>query len=149
MAVTVLRDRRVAYKLPFSPAELTAALEAMLAACGGPGLPLEISLVDDAAMAEHNSRFLGCPGPTNVLSFPAPPVAPGKEPSPALLLLSADTLLRESLLYGQNPAEHALRLLAHGVVHLLGLDHGPAMEALCAQAEDAGRAALDAAGLAS
>ena len=43
-------------------------------------------------------------------------------------MFSLDTLRRECLLYGQEPAEHALRLLAHGMAHLCGLDHGEQMD---------------------
>lgn len=149
MPVTITRDPRVAFALPLAPTELRAALLAMLGACGSPDLPVELSLVDDTRIAAHNSRFLGCPGPTNILSFPAPePVdntagESGETPA-AALMLSVTTLHRECLLYGQPPAEHALRLLAHGVVHLLGHDHGEEMERLCRHAEEAGEAALAA-----
>ena len=67
---------------------------------------------------------------------------PGGEDLPGILLLSLDTLARECLLYGQEPAEHALRLLAHGMGHLAGLDHGPAMDRVCAACFDAARQAL-------
>lgn len=44
------------------------------------------------------------------------------------LVLSLDTWRRECLLYGQAPVEHAMRLLAHGLGHLAGYDHGPEMD---------------------
>lgn len=146
MPVTITRDPRVAFALPLAPAELRAVLSAMLEACGSPDLPVELSLVDDARIAAHNSRFLGCPGPTNILSFPAPESVDGEtgEAPAAALMLSISTLRRECLLYGQSPEEHALRLLAHGVVHILGHDHGGEMERLCRHAEEAGEAALAA-----
>ncbi|MDO9632355.1 MAG: rRNA maturation RNAse YbeY, partial [Humidesulfovibrio sp.] len=40
---------------------------------------------------------------------------------------------------GQDPARHLARLLAHGVLHLCGHDHGPDMEALTDLAVDAVR----------
>jgi probable rRNA maturation factor len=49
------------------------------------------------------------------------------------MALSPDTLLRECLLYGQEVEEHCLRLLSHGMAHLLGHDHGPEMDALAAR----------------
>jgi len=39
-------------------------------------------------------------------------------------------VMREAFLYGQDPVAHLTRLLAHGFLHLSGLDHGPLMEAL-------------------
>lgn len=101
---------------------------------------VELFLLDDAAIADANARYLGCTGPTNILSFPGGADAPG------VLLLSLDTLRRECLLYGQDPAEHAVRLLAHGMGHLCGLDHGPDMDALCERCMDAGCVALCAEG---
>ncbi len=110
----------------------------MCAAAAAHGRPLagvELYLVTDAAMARANMRHMGCTGPTNVLSFP------GGDAMPGTLLLSLDTLDRECLLYGQEPSEHLLRLLAHGMGHLAGLDHGPGMDALCAALTEAAEAA--------
>lgn len=124
---------------PLDRRELGRALAAMCAAAARRGRPLagvELHLVTDAAMALANAEHLGCTGPTNVLSFPGVPGMAGT------LLLSLDTLDRECLLYGQEGAEHLLRLLAHGVGHLAGLDHGPEMDGLCAACEDAARAGL-------
>jgi len=86
---------------------------------------VDLVLLRDGDMARLNAAHLGCPGPTNVLSFPAQGDGPGT------LFLSVDTLKRECLLYGQEEGEHALRLLAHGLGHLLGHDHGSVMDALC------------------
>lgn len=97
---------------------------------------VDLYLLTDAAMARANARHLGCAGPTNVLSFPGAPGMAG------MLLLSLDTLGRECLLYGQEPREHLLRLLAHGMGHLAGLDHGPEMDALSAVCEKAAAAGL-------
>lgn len=123
------RYAAAAWLLPLDKRELVAALAAMLAACGEAQVPcpppaVELHLLDDAAIGVANRRCLGCTGPTNVLSFPGGCDAPGT------LLFSLDTLRRECLLYGQEPAEHALRLLAHGMAHLCGLDHGEQMDAV-------------------
>lgn len=109
---------------------------AAAAALGRPVAGVDLYLVTDAAMAGANTRHLGCVGPTNVLSFP------GASGMAGTLLLSLDTLGRECLLYGQQPVEHLLRLLAHGMGHLAGLDHGPEMDALCAACHEAAQAGL-------
>ena len=119
----------MAWLLPLDRRELAAALAAMLAEAAREDVPcappaVELHLLDDAAVRDANRRYMGCEGPTNVLSFP------GGSDSPGALLLSLDTLRRECLLYGQNPGEHTLRLLAHGMAHLCGLDHSDAMDAL-------------------
>lgn len=112
-----------------SRAAIAIALQAMLRALpGGNGCAtggVELHFVDDAAMSAANRRFMDCAGPTNVLSFP------GGADLPGILLFSPDTLARECLLYGQEPGLHTLRLLAHGMGHLAGLDHGPAMDRQC------------------
>ena len=128
-----------AWLLPLNRRELALALRIMLRALAAAesGAPdsVELHLVDDAAVSAANRRFMRCMGPTNVLSFP------GGEDLPGILLLSLDTLMRECLLYGQEPAGHALRLLAHGMGHLAGVDHGPAMDRACAACCDAARQA--------
>lgn len=96
--------------------------------------PAEMGVVlivaGDGDIADVNLRNLGCSGPTNILSFP------GGEGELGTLFLSADTLERESVLYGQDAAVHARRLLAHGMGHILGFDHGPDMDAFCAYLEE-------------
>jgi len=121
--------------------QMRTALHAMLTVPSAPGEAqapegVELYLLDDASVARANAGHLGCTGPTNILSFP------GGSGSPGALLLSLDTLRRECLLYGQDPAEHAVRLLAHGMGHLRGLDHGPVMDALCERHMEAAWAAL-------
>lgn len=152
-AIRVFRRAGFAWQCPFSRRELEAVLAAMRRACGLDGVSLELVLEDDCGISRVNADFLGCAGPTNILSFPpGPGTNPSRSPGTradggrggAGLALSLDTLERECLLYGQDAAEHTLRLLAHGMAHVSGLDHGPAMDA----AQDAAFAAgLQAAGI--
>jgi len=163
------------WQLPLGRTGLTRAMDAMCRAVGLEDASLELRLTGDAEIEQLNREFLGCPGPTNVLSFPASDVtldrdvpdgdvedyypdddgcgcedAPTDEdsaeasdmPSDAVsdadtdtqlhlgaLALSLDAVAREAFLYGQDPVEHGLRLLAHGLAHLAGYDHGPDMDA--------------------
>jgi len=95
-----------------------------------PAVDLVVS--SDGAIAAVNRRSLGCQGPTNILSFP-------EEGRLGSLFLSAQTLEREIFLYGQDPAEHARRLLAHGFGHICGFDHGDAMDDFCSMLEESCR----------
>lgn len=99
---------------------------------------LTLLVVRDSDMIYCNGEQMSAYGPTNVLSFPeddGSSVFVGtarnnvKKHRTRLgtLVLSADTLLREAFLYGQTPKNHAVRLLAHGLAHLLGYDHGDDM----------------------
>ncbi len=99
---------------------------------------LTLLVIKDNDMIFYNKEQMGVYGPTNVLSFPeddSNAIFPGtkkvgiKKNRTRLgtLILSIDTLLREAFVYGQNPHTHAVRLLAHGLAHLLGYDHGEDM----------------------
>ena len=157
------RAHGMGWMLPLAPGELRAVFAAMLDATGLAGCTVELDLVGDEEIARLNAVHLGCTGPTNILSFPAqdgepamPPVLPedgphdgahdGPDEAPPChlgwLVLSLDTWRRECLLYGQEPVEHALRLLAHGLGHLAGYDHGPEMDDFTEAAQEAGLAAL-------
>ena len=121
---------------PMSRRELTPLLERLMEVLQLDGRDVEIRLVGDREMAELNLRFLGCHGPTNVLSFPA---GEGEE-GLGQIVLSVDTLPREVFLYGQVPQEHMSRLLAHAFLHLAGFDHGEVMDELTEMAvEEVGR----------
>lgn len=132
--------------LPLPRAILSQSLQAMLEAAGEAWRSVELYVVRDGRMAEENMLHMGCIGPTNILSFPAEDIGPdraqqsglsgialGMETAPSTLLLSVDTLRRECVLYGQDTEQHTLRLLAHGLGHVLGYDHSAAMDALCSR----------------
>ncbi len=119
-------------RFPLTRRELTRLVADILGALGLRGSQLSLTLVDDAEIAGINLEFLGGDGPTNILSFPEPNSA-----HPAwlgALVLSVDTLARECFLYGQQPERHLARLLAHGILHLAGFDHGPEMDELTERA---------------
>ncbi|MBT8762971.1 rRNA maturation RNase YbeY [Desulfohalobiaceae bacterium Ax17] len=119
-------NTRINPALPISKRELLPILEKIMSFLGLTEKHLEVELVDDHSIEELNKKFLGCVGPTNVLSFPAE-----DENNPQLLgqlVLSIDTLSREIFLYGQEVQEHLVRLLAHGILHLAGFEHGMLMD---------------------
>jgi probable rRNA maturation factor len=115
---------------PISVSELKVLLATILMVVDANDRRLEVKLVSDADMAHLHGQFLGIPGPTNVLSFPAE----SPEDGLGCLVVSVDTLTREADLYGQDLREHLVRLLTHGVLHLLGIDHGPVMDSLIQKA---------------
>lgn len=92
-----------------------------------PEEPPEVSLVlaDDAMMADINSQWRNQPKPTNVLSFPAFPLAPGGQPGPMLgdIILARETIEREAADLGKPVDEHITHLIVHGFLHLFGYDH--------------------------
>ena len=91
-----------------------------------------ILLADDAAVADLNQRFRGKAGPTNVLSFPAPPNPEGHIGD---IALAYGVCAREAADQGKALEWRLAHLVVHGVLHLLGYDHesdgeAKAMEAL-------------------
>jgi len=92
---------------------------------------VELVFVRDAEIAALNRQYLDCQGPTNCLAF-----SDGGRSGALLggsLFVSLDALYRECMLYGQAPGAYLRGLLAHGLTHLAGFDHGKEMEALCAE----------------
>ncbi|NDV19352.1 rRNA maturation RNase YbeY [Pseudodesulfovibrio sp. JC047] len=119
-------------QFPLSKRELREVCAMLLDVLGLEGRTFSLTLVDDREIAGVNATFLGCTGPTNILSFPdsdGEAMMSGMDDEDSLgeLMLSVDTLARETFLYGQQPLEHLARLLAHGLLHLAGFDHGEAM----------------------
>jgi probable rRNA maturation factor len=92
-----------------------------------PDMPPEVSLVftDDASIREINAEWRNQDKPTNVLSFPAFPLIPGKMPGLMLgdIILAQETIVREAQDLGKPFDEHLTHLLVHGFLHLFGYDH--------------------------
>ena len=92
-----------------------------------PDDPVEISLVftGDDDIRTVNEAWRGQDKPTNVLSFPAFPLAPGGQPGPMLgdIIMAEETLRREALDLGIPFDDHLTHLLVHGFLHLFGYDH--------------------------
>jgi probable rRNA maturation factor len=95
---------------------------------------LSVLLVDEQAMTDLHERWMGEPGPTDVLAFPMdelrPPHLDGNRadpgPEPGLL---GDVVLCPQVAAGQaEKAGHSTQdelelLCVHGILHLLGYDH--------------------------
>ncbi len=106
----------------------------------------EISLLgcSDRRIAELNEDFRGKPQPTNVLSWPSEERGAGKAgemphlpaPTPPMPLslgdvaIAYETCEREAREAGRPLPDHALHLLVHGTLHLLGFDHERDADAL-------------------
>ncbi|WP_105438618.1 rRNA maturation RNase YbeY [Neorhizobium sp. T25_13] len=93
----------------------------------------ELSLVftDDAAIKEINAEWRGKDKPTNVLSFPAFPLEPGKMPGLMLgdIVIARETVEREAVDLDKSFEDHLTHLLVHGFLHLFGYDHMQSDEA--------------------
>ena len=109
------------------------AVKATLAEVAAQGEASELSVLfsDDAHIQQLNKDWRGKDKPTNVLSFPAFPVAVGAPLQPMLgdIVLASETVNREAELEGKPLEHHLTHLVVHGVLHLLGHDHEEESEA--------------------
>jgi probable rRNA maturation factor len=79
---------------------------------------LEISLVDDAAIARVNKQFLGHTGATDVISFFYP--ADATQAARGELLISTERAAAQSKTWGASFLREIALYIAHGVLHLNG-----------------------------
>jgi probable rRNA maturation factor len=100
---------------------------------------LSVLIVDEVAMTELHERWMGEPGPTDVLSFPMDELRPpapvagtsgrgGDDPGPDPALLGDIVLCPQVAAAQAKQAGHSAQaemelLTVHGVLHLLGYDH--------------------------
>ncbi len=88
---------------------------------------LSIILTGDESIRSINREYRGIDLPTDVLSF-AERECPFPEPEKKMEMLgeiyiSMDRASAQALEYGVSMQEETLRLLVHGILHLLGYDH--------------------------
>jgi probable rRNA maturation factor len=87
---------------------------------------LSVLLCDDATIAGLNGHWRGQAKPTNVLSFPAPPLqgaAPDEKIPLGDIAIAYETVVREAEENATTVSDHLSHLVVHGFLHLLGYDH--------------------------
>ena len=97
-----------------------------------PSAELSMVLLDTAAMADLHMRWMDLPGPTDVMSFPMDELEPGgrpdaPEPGPSMLgdiVLCPEFAAEQAAAAGHTLGHELALLTIHGVLHLLGYDHG-------------------------
>jgi probable rRNA maturation factor len=91
---------------------------------------LSILLVDPGAMEELHRKWMDEPGPTDVLSFPMDELRPGsddEDPEPGLLgdvVLCPEVAEQQARDAGHSFEDELHLLCTHGILHLLGYEHG-------------------------
>jgi probable rRNA maturation factor len=105
---------------------------------------LSVVLLDSAAMAALHLQWMDLPGPTDVMAFPMdgadgpmdrldPSAPPGTDDDPGEAMLGdvvlCPTVAADQATAAGHSTEAELHLLCtHGILHLLGFDHGDAEE---------------------
>ncbi|MCW2529725.1 MAG: hypothetical protein JWM76_4585 [Pseudonocardiales bacterium] len=126
--------------VPVDEAALAELARSVLDALGvSPLAELSIVLVDVEAMSTLHEQWMDLAGPTDVMAFPmdtlpigagsGPGGGPGNPPDvgPALLgdvILCPEVAAKQAAAAGHSTESELLLLTTHGVLHLLGYDHG-------------------------
>lgn len=102
----------------------------LLKAAGHAESELSILLTGDAHIRELNRTHRGKDKATDVLSFPGAGAMLGD------VVISVDTARRQAADYDAPLQNEINRLLIHGVLHVLGLDHHKPAERAAMEAEE-------------
>jgi probable rRNA maturation factor len=108
--------------LPVDEATMIDLARETLTGEGALDADLSVSFVGEDEMAELHARYMGEPGPTDVLSFPIDDEASEHDGRRML----GDVVIAPSVAVRNNsadPAGEMRLLLVHGILHLLGSDH--------------------------
>lgn len=103
------------------------ALESMFV---HPDTEVSVMFVDEAAIEQLHVQWMNEPGATDVLSFPMDELRPGRPDSLSPAGLLGDIVVCPQIAAVQaDAAGHSLEqeitvLVTHGMLHLLGFDHG-------------------------
>ncbi len=92
---------------------------------------ISITLTDDKTIKELNKKWRGKNKATDVLSFPLDELDTPPGYRYRLLgdvVISIPYALKQAKEIGFSPKEEVLRLLIHGILHLLGYDHETSQE---------------------
>ena len=105
---------------------------------GGDAAEIAIVLTDDREVQRLNRRYRGIDKPTNVLSFGDAGGGGRRTGGEPIIIgdvvLAHETVAAEAAAQGKSIADHAVHLVIHGVLHLLGHDHRSSREAAAMEA---------------
>jgi len=119
--------------IPIDEASLAALSRYLLGELDiNPLAELSVLLIDVDYMASLNEKWMDASGPTDVLAFPMDELDTARrpdesDPSPSLLgdvVLCPAVAIKQASAAGHSFDAELHLLTAHGVLHLLGYDHG-------------------------
>jgi probable rRNA maturation factor len=100
---------------------------------------LSIAIVSAEEMAELNSRYRGVEGATDVLSFGCDDPCPAESDEPITLgdvIIAPEVAEKQAGELGTTVESELNLLLVHGILHLLGYEHGTDDEAEAMQGRE-------------
>ena len=102
---------------------LTSVAQQILNATGSPSAELSLEFVGDRRMRKLNHDYRRKDHTTDVLSFPMREARGPVTPLLGDVVISLDAVSRQARAGGWSLDEELIRLLTHGILHLLGYDH--------------------------
>jgi probable rRNA maturation factor len=109
-------------RVPVARARVVTLADRVLRAEGVQHALLSIAFVSDREMATLNRRHLKHRGPTDVISFGFAPAAKNG-PVVGDVYIAPGVARRNARSHGRGVREETMRLVVHGVLHVLGYDH--------------------------
>jgi rRNA maturation RNase YbeY len=109
-------------RIPVARARVAALAQGVLRRERVGAAMLSIAFVSDRRIAALNRRHLGHKGPTDVISFGFAPVGAGG-PVVGDVYIAPAVARRNARDHRRGVREELLRLVVHGVLHVLGHDH--------------------------
>jgi probable rRNA maturation factor len=114
---------------------LSARLSRIAALAGVGRGTLTVAVVDDRVMGQMHSRYRGCSGTTDVLTFDHRNHR--NAPLEADIVVCVDEAVRQADLRGHDTRDEILLYAVHGLLHLMGYDdHDPQAAAVMHARED-------------
>ncbi len=97
--------------------------QSILEQAGQPTAQLSLSLVGKTRMRRLNRTYRGRDYPTDVLAFPMKNMGVQTEVFLGDVVICMPVAIGQAARFGNTPDQEILRLLIHGILHLLGYDH--------------------------
>ena len=109
-------------RIPVSRTRVAALADAVLRAERVRYAILSVAFVTDRRMAALNRTHLGHSGPTDVISFGFAPVD-ARGDVVGDVYIAPSVARRNAQAHGRSVREELMRLVVHGVLHVVGHDH--------------------------
>ncbi len=103
---------------PLAAAAVVRAARAVLHAEGAHGASISLTFVGARRMRRLNEEFLGHDWPTDVIAFPL-----GSAPPVGDVYVCPEVAAANARRFGESPRIEVMRLVVHGVLHVLGYEH--------------------------
>ena len=130
-------SRHVDTAAPWINDRVAGNLTRIAEALGRVGETLSLIVVDDEYIQKLNREYRGKDRPTDVLSFSyLEDASPTDDDVIGEVYVSHETLERDAGARGVDPANLFLRTGAHGMLHVLGYEHGTESDALKMEGEE-------------